>query len=365
MLPPLQYKKVSQGMLGLRTIGLNIAFGDIGRMWSHANVSGGTTINSISGGTASSSSLWSNPQLITEYLTPSALLTMPKEISLPWQEIVGHSNTASTISSQTVSLSLGGVQLTAVPKMVLLFAKQPDSAETWNTPDAFFGCRSVSITFDNKVGILSTCPASSLWEISQRNGIAKSWLDWYGVANTTSGLTTSSTSSKLYTTGSVLALEFGTDIPLTDGLAAGVGGSFQFSVSGVWDVLGLATNSTLSAQLTAVLIYEGGITIGGGSAHTNGGMLARDSVVAVADASPSVPYDGASAHGAGFLSGVADFVKKHADKVKGAVELGKKAYDLYQGGASSGGAVSGGGLMYAKGDKGNVGGKIGLARRLR
>ena len=116
----------------------------------------------------------------------------------------------------------------------------------------------------------------------------------------------------LYTTDSVVALEFGTDIPLSEGLAPGVGGSFQFSANGVWDVLGSALNSTVQAQLTCVFIFEGEITLADGVATPSAGLLTQDQV-ADAKTGPSISYEGAEAAGAGLFDSIGSLWNKHKD----------------------------------------------------
>ena len=363
MISPLQYRKISQGMLGVQTMSFNFSMGDPSRMLSHSNVAG-TTISAVTGGSGpGNTTLFSNPQLVLEYLVPSGLLEMPKSISLPFHEVVGYQSGQTTITSQQVSLSSGSFQLKSVPNMVLIFAKQPDSSEGVTSPDACFGCRQVGITFDNNVGVLSTAPPSALWEMSKRNGISKDWLDWYGVAG--GGAAAGTAGGVLYTTGSVVALEFGTDIPLSEGLAPGVGGSFQFSANGVWDVLGSALNSTVQAQLTCVFIFEGEITLADGVATPSAGLLTQDQV-ADAKTGPSISYEGAEASGAGLFDSIGSLWNKHKDKVMAGVALAKQGYDAYKN-------ATGGALTYVRGDSGVYGGSSSggsmsggkLARRLK
>ena len=80
------------------------------------------------------------------------------------------------------------------------------------TTDTFAQINTVSITWDNRNGLLASALSTDLYTMSVKNGLQDSFPAWAQYS------------------GSVLCVEMGSDIGLLDGQAPGMAGQFQLNV---------------------------------------------------------------------------------------------------------------------------------------
>jgi hypothetical protein len=97
--------------------------------------------------------------------------------------------------------------------MLYLFGAHDRATRDEKTSDAFLAIERVDVTFENRSGLLGTATPEDLYQISVSNGCNLSW-EQYNRHK-----------------GSVLALQFGKDIGLDDGLAPGVRGNYSIQVT--------------------------------------------------------------------------------------------------------------------------------------
>jgi len=82
----------------------------------------------------------------------------------------------------------------------------------------------VSITFNNKTGLLSSATKDQLWDLSRSNGLQQEYEEWVG-----RNVYEDDTDVELL--GGILCIDPAKDLSLTDGNAPGVKGNNQLSVS--------------------------------------------------------------------------------------------------------------------------------------
>jgi hypothetical protein len=124
-------------------------------------------------------------------------------------------------------------------------------------PDAYASIDSVVITLNNQSGILSTFSAEQLYRASIKSGSQQSWAEFSGVqteyyfASTTTG----AAYGNISTTGSVLMLNFGDVINISqDFYAPGSLSQAQFQITVNF------TNNTqfpITPQLNLLMMYSG------------------------------------------------------------------------------------------------------------
>ena len=88
-------------------------------------------------------------------------------------------STIATLGKAT--LTSQSLQLNQVPDLILICVRKPMSKQNWTDPSAFLTINSISISFNNTAGILSSANQQQLYNISYRNGSAQSFYEFSGL----------------------------------------------------------------------------------------------------------------------------------------------------------------------------------------
>ncbi len=256
------------GFIGLQTFQLIINWGtDLSRFWCHDN-SGGTTLTSIS-------VTMGQPILLFQYKTPSPLSVIPTTKSYPYYEVQRYPTDYGTgvLSGASVLVSSSNIQLNSIPRIMYIFARKRNSDLTFLDTDTFFSIEQISINWANNSGLLSNARKQDLYEMSRKNGCNLSWTQWSGES---SYLSSGSTVQAISGPGSVLAVEFGTDIGLPSDEAAGINGTFQLQME-----VNITNRSaaTISPTLYVAIVNEGIFTIENNTSYSQIGVISRSDVL--------------------------------------------------------------------------------------
>lgn len=187
----------------------------LSRVVSHA-----TSLATLSGVTVA----LSQPTLYFRYFTqPEGFVPRPLNYG---HQIITPFVTASTTltANSTATISSTNIMFQAVPAMVYVYVQESDAYKTYASSDTYANINAMSITFNNKVGILSTATEQELYEIAKNHGYKKQWEDWHGIVQS------STLATVIGTSGSVLRLDFGDDIPIGD-LQIGENGTFNLQMN--------------------------------------------------------------------------------------------------------------------------------------
>lgn len=215
------------------------------------------------------------PDLLLEYLTVPVTIPVPLVTTLPYREIARYTGSGSgvtldkyananaysnvSLSGATFDVDSGSLYLTAIPEAVILYVRPtndvrdqgasklryikgapvgitlPAVTEAPLSPaaiaDGFYPIDKLSIQWNNSTGLLETAQPQNLYEYSKKNGVDLPWVEWSGrtlekwsdKAGNAQGLGRS-------TTGAVFMARFGYEIPLDEGQAPGLRGSWNFQV---------------------------------------------------------------------------------------------------------------------------------------
>lgn len=258
------------GFIGLQTLQLTINWAnDLSRMWCHDN-SGGTTLSNIT-------VTLGQPVLFFEYKTPSPTQMIPDFRRYAYYEIQRYptdANQAITSGTQTI-LSSSNIQLNSIPRIMYIYARKRNSDLTFLDTDTFFSIEKISINWNNNSGLLSNASKYDLYEMSRKNGCNMNWRDWSGESsNYSSGGTVASVSG----VGSVLAVEYGTDIALRPDEAPGLNGTYQLQME---VTVTNRSDSSISPALYVVIVNEGVFTIENNSAYSQIGVVSRTDALEV------------------------------------------------------------------------------------
>jgi hypothetical protein len=137
-----------------------------------------------------------------------------------------------------------------------IYARQQNQYLSYYSTDTFMAINNISLNWNNRQGLLSSATQQDLYKISVKNGYSGSWEEWSGYTYTpfvvNSGVTPNEP-TYIGTSGSVLCLEFGTDIGLRDTEAPGMLGTYQLQIN---------VNCTNTNQLSTLPIPPGMNSLG-------------------------------------------------------------------------------------------------------
>lgn len=240
------------GLYGVSTMAITLAFNNLARMWS-CNLVDGNNITSISASIGISSQ--QQPSILVRYITPGEKLTKMisnKYLTYDVQNITTYvqDGGSSLAPGGVVTLQSQQINLIDIPTAIYIFVRRSNATLTSPTgyqyADSFASILNVNVTFNNG-NFLGPATAQDLWRISQRNGMNQTWGDWVG-NGVDDGVT------KPIGVGSVLRLDPTIDFGLPDNMAPGTSGiaitlSYQVTVKNISDT------ETYIPALNTCIIY--------------------------------------------------------------------------------------------------------------
>ncbi len=260
MLAPFLKAGFRPGLIGLRTMTLQMQIGDLTRAWSHAFATTGAVVRAPF--TTIVASFYQAPEMLMRYVSPSPTIEIPLVNTYEYSEIVNFASSVQTVASGiSVDLNAGNIQLGQVPEAIYIFARRDNSSRSYLTTDTFARINSVNITFNNQSSVLSAANEQDLYRIAARNGFFGGFQAWSRFK------------------GAVLKLVPGQDFGLNEpGMAPGVLMSMNLNVRA--NITNLSSDSR-DISLHVVLQNEGSLVIDGfaGRTITTTGDVTREDVL--------------------------------------------------------------------------------------
>jgi len=225
-------KSNGQALYGVQNLNFVFNVGDTTRVFRSAGSAGGSYVS------AASVLSFSNSQLVFNFLTPHPDDLMASKNVVPYYELPRYISSVSASASPayssgnvgTFQLRSTNIQLNQIPDKLILQVRKPMGNQVNTDPDFFYGISGVSINFNNQSGILASATQQDLWRYSVENGSNQSWLEFSGSANVPDAIY--GAGKKVAMAGSLLVLEFGKDIQLTESFyASGSLGNFNLQVN--------------------------------------------------------------------------------------------------------------------------------------
>ena len=355
----------NQGFYGVQNMNFVFNIGDASRVWRTANVNNAVSAGNTPFGntyiTSASVASFKGSKLIFNLLTPHPEDLFPARNSVPFWEAPrfitsniskfnGFQPSLTTAIPQVQTISTSSLQLNQIPDKIIIQVRNPLGSCAWGNPDAFLCINGISINFNNQSGILASATQQDLYRYSVENGYNGSWAEFSGFATLPDP--TTGFGRKIPSSGSLLILEFGKDIQLTESYyASGSLGNFNLQIQlQVYNQFPY----DITPEIVLIPINSGLFVNERGTSSTYTGILTKSDVLS---ASAQEPYYQTSVKrmvGGSFL----DSLKSVAGKVlphllkHGKEELAKSGHPVAQlahsalgamGYGSSGGGVSGGG----------------------
>jgi hypothetical protein len=286
-----------EGLIGVQTMKMTFTLqnlqGAFSRLWSSVNpadVAAGT-VSTITNFVVTFPQL---PQLLFTYVTPNDIQPIPAAPVYPYYTIDWYPTFAGSIApGASFTVSSQNVQFNSIPNQVYIWARQQNSDLNSYSTDTYANLESLSITFNNKTGILASASAQDLYNIAVENGCNLSFPQWNSHC------------------GSVLSLQFGKDIPLGPLEAAGLSGTYQFKITATMN--NPNTLHAINYELYIVTISEGTMTVVNQHTVTQVGVISKQNILD-AKVSNNVNYNMIKrVYGGNFLSGLKSFISKVGD----------------------------------------------------
>jgi hypothetical protein len=249
LIPSIYFNK--SGLINVRTMNWLYTFGDLRRIWCHDAVNGNNITNLAVNITDFNMSF--------RFITPKILQENVAKACYSYHEIVPINQATNTVIAPggKVQISLSSINLQAIPKDFIFWVSKALSDQAYTDADSAFRIDSISVNFMNRVGLLSSCPIESLYDICKENGYNGNW-DLFNKYN-----------------GSYVKLRVGKDIGLTSLLAPGLLVNPQFSLVVNATNIGL---QSFAPCLYCQILYEGVLTI-----DSNGSMSKSTAVLSSTD----------------------------------------------------------------------------------
>ena len=330
-----------EGMVNVNQFNLSFRWKtELSRVWSHAS-----TGNAISGLAVE---FYREPELLTTFITPDMTHQIPALQTLPYHKSMDYLKSVSAFNiGETRRVYSDSIKLSQIPRRLYIFLQKRRADKDFNDADVFGRIKRLDVLWNNQSGLFANASEQDLFEMSRRNGCNLSWSQW------------------AHHRGSVLCVEFGTQLGLLDNESPGVRGQYTIQVQvDVENILGEA----YEAELFTVFVMEGAFQISENMGRATLGNLTAD-VAFEAKASPEMDYQKyEQLKGGGFFSSLKSFVNKVASGVGSVANLGARVLPLVPelapfaqalpaisagahlaqkltGGGLSGGRLSGGQLM--------------------
>jgi len=182
-----------------------------------------------------------------------------------------------------------------------MFVRKAMGSQTSADADCFLalnGANPLSINFNNVSGILSSATQQDLYRYSVENGYNGSWYEFSGFANLNNPATGSG--KKTPTSGAMIVLEFGKDIPLQeDFYAPGSLGSFSLQVA--LNCINQSASAIASQELVIITMNSGCFVCERGASSTFTGLLTKSDVLEVSSQQPYFKSDAERLVGGGWF----------------------------------------------------------------
>ena len=324
----------SQGFYNVNSNDYNFSFlAQSGfRMWSHCplvSTSGALQVMSnITGITVQFNGFSSPaftypqsfPQMQFKYITPNILtkqqLGPTKPVTYSYFLCQRYPTDIGTIAYGVppTQFSSNNLQLNSIPRRIYFYARPSNNAlqTRCDLTDCYLALSNVSVQWANQNTLLSSATQYQLYQINVKNHSSQDWMSWSGQGLNNGAFPPNVLASQYGGVGSVMCLEFSTDLQVDGDEAPGLSGQYQLQISANFQNMnssGLWNNVPFTMYI--VVVSEGTFTITGvGSAQHQEAVLSKMDILE-ATKMPGINYRSVErVNGGDFLSSLRDFGNK-------------------------------------------------------
>lgn len=241
-------------------------------------------------------------KLHMELLTPHSDMVLKPLNSVPYYELKNY-KTKTTLNMTkitpptnawdvmgnypTSSITSDNITLNVIPDFVFAYITEDTSVLTGNCRnDKFAVIDNISINFNNTAGILSSSSQLQLYNMTRECSICQSYPEFTGLAQTASG---DNGWGLVNLTGSLLGLQFGRHIPISESfLASGVLNNTSFQMTVNFHSADLK-NNFVNPTLNLVFMTSGVLSLEKGVCSRYIGLLSKQDVLSISQGTEPVP----------------------------------------------------------------------------
>jgi hypothetical protein len=225
------------------------------------------------------------------YISPSLIDEVPRDLLYQYHMPVFYPQGAQPpcLPGQVITLTQNSVQLQSIPTRMYAWVGLRRQDMTVFEPNFNFAVNQIQVTFQNAVQ-LNGATRQDIYNMAQKNGCNLSYRQYF------------------YDCGSVVCLDFGTDLALRSGQSPGMTGSYEFQLQ--YTCVN-QTGRTITPILNVLFMLEGVMTKQGSIFNTQIGIIGeRDVLEAYAKPAQNVYKRSTSLYGSGFWDSFKSFAKK-------------------------------------------------------
>jgi hypothetical protein len=250
----------TSGLAGVQNMSYSCTFSNLERLMSVIQDQGAPGVKNITNVQVVPTGF----KLLFNFLTPSPLNPVPRNLVSSLFSLTSYPTRHNTSipPGGLVTLNMNSVQVTTIPRRMYLFARRANADRTAFTSDAHFALpiegNPLTVTWNNHQ-FCSQMTTPDLYNMSAKNGINVSYNQFVD------------------SLGSIVCLDFATDIGLGADEAPGILGNYQLGLS--CQFKNTNTVDTITPTLFVVCVYEGVFTIQDGNSSQQLGVLSRQDVL--------------------------------------------------------------------------------------
>lgn len=154
-------------------------------------------------------------ELWFHFLTPHPSDLMSARNCVPYYEVPRYTQQVTVPASSTGNvISSQNFQLNMVPDKLAIFVRPVISQQTPKTADYMLPIKKIAINWNNQSGLLASASPFHLYQYSRKAGSNQNWAEFYGAAK--KATPAGGDATNVYTSGSLLMIDFATDLQLTE-----------------------------------------------------------------------------------------------------------------------------------------------------
>jgi hypothetical protein len=227
--------------------------------------------------------------LYFNFITPQPSMLLPQRNVVPYQSYPRYVTRVDRqlLANETATITSSTITLNQVPDALFIYVRKAYGTLNANDADAWLPIKNISVNFNNQAGLLSSSSQMDLFRMSKKAGYNGNWLEFSGRAIRANSAGKGDPVA-LATSGSMLMLQFGEDIALSqDWLASGSIGNYtlQFDLQ-VENNTGGTINSG-AYELVLLTKNSGVFVCERGTSSIYEALLSRQQVL---DATQQEPY---------------------------------------------------------------------------
>ena len=286
-----------QALFGIQNFDLSLTLANVEKFFAGSGAAWSTIFTLGSAANLVAEVVQEGQKMHLTFITPQPDVLIPKLLHYPYYQVKRFTQNCQQAyrGKDKFTETFGNITLHEIPKRMYIYGRPrvgTSVASRVTQADYFLGIERLVCNFDNQDGRLSTLDSLDLFKLSVKNGLKRSYLSFNKVL------------------GSVLCIEFGTDLSLSPLLCPGIRGNFQLSLDVEFRDVRPSTDPAVDYNMYLVIVPEGVMTINDQLVSISIGCLTEE-ILSQTDFAPAgFRHQLRDHYGGGFFSNLWSGLKK-------------------------------------------------------